>query len=290
MRRLRNVTEGRGGSAGIHVRVFVAGATGALGRAVVLRLLEDRHVVRAIAPRSAGAVAPPGVELLDADPVADDLVELVRGCDAVADVSTSVCTAATRRLLDAAVACGVPRYVQQSFAIVYRDGGDSWLDESAPLVATARSSVACRSVIDTEAMIRRIDPQTLAWTILRGGSFVGAGTTQDALIDRLRNRSAVVAGDGSNFLSPLNVADMASAVAAALRYAPAGSTFNVVDEPLRYSDYVDALADSIGVVRPPRTAARRPRDSRRCTNSAARTVLGWMPRHPVWPVRDPAAS
>jgi nucleoside-diphosphate-sugar epimerase len=174
--------------------------------------------------------------------------------------------------------------------MVYRDGGDRWLDEDAPLDESARRSAACRPVVEAEAMIRLIDPQMLPWTILRGGSFVGAGTRQDVLIERLRSRGAVVAGDGSNYLSPLNVADMASAVAAALRYAPAGSTFNIVDEPLRYADYVDALADLIGVTRPPRAAARPLPDSRRCTSSAARTALGWMPRHPIWPSRRAAGE
>ncbi|HEU5363287.1 MAG TPA: NAD(P)-dependent oxidoreductase [Gaiellaceae bacterium] len=269
------------------MRVFVAGATGALGRALIRRLVEERHSVRAVAPRPAGACAPPAV---DADLCAHDLRELVRGCDAVVDLTTAPDTVTTRRLLDASVACGVRRYVQRSFAMVYRDGGDRWLDEDAPLDETARRSVACRPVIETEAMIRLIDPQALAWTILRGGSFVGAGTRQDALIDRLRSRGAVVAGDGSNYLSPLNVADMASAVAAALRHAPAGSTFNIVDEPLRYSDYIDALADLIGVTRPPRAAAKPLGESRRCTNSAARTVLGWTPRHPIWPSRRAAGE
>jgi len=251
----------------------VAGATGALGRALVSRLIEDGHVVRA------EPVVPP-----------DDLRERLRGCDAVVDITTNARAAASRRLVDTAVACGVPRYVHRSFATVYRNGGDRWLDEDAPLVETAQRSVHCRPVIETEAMIRLIDPQTLAWTILRGGSFVGPGTRQDALIDRLRKHSAVVAGDGSNYLSPVNVVDMAAAVAAALRCAPAGSTFNVVDEPIRFSDYLDALADLIGVARPPRATAKPLRESRRCTNSAARALLGWMPRHSIWPSRRPAAS
>lgn len=256
------------------MRVFVAGASGALGRVLVARLVEERHAVR---------VEPAGVEL-------DELCELVRGCDAVVHVATPVCAAATRRLLDAALACGVPRYVQQSSATVYRDGGDCWLDEEAPLAEAAPRSVACRPAVETETMIRRIDPHTLSWTILRGGSFVGAGTRQDALIDQLRCHGAEVAGDGSNYLSPLNVADMASAVGAALRHAPPGSTFNIVDEPLRYSDYVDALADLTGVPRPSRAAGSPLRRSRRCTNSAARVVLGWMPRHPIWPSRRPATT
>jgi len=250
------------------VRILVVGATGPLGRALVPRLVESRHVVQ----------EPAGADLR-----AHDLRALVRGCDAV--VAGAVSPATTRRLLHAAVGCGVRRYVQQSFAAIYRDGGDSWLDEDAPIEAAERRSDPCRSVIETEAAIRQVDPQTLGWTILRGGPFVGSGTRQEALIDRLRSRRAVIEGDGSNYLSPVNVADMAAAVAAALRSAPAGSTFNVVDEPLRYSDYVDALADLIGVERPPRAAVRRRRESRRCTNAAARAALGWMPRHSIWPSR-----
>jgi nucleoside-diphosphate-sugar epimerase len=270
------VTEEQCDSAGIHVRVFVSDATGPLGRALVPRLVEDRHVVRAAPVDAWGDV--------------DSLRDLLRGCDAVVDVAPTACEAGRRWLLDAAVACGVPRYVHQSFTTVYRDGGDRWLDEDAPLDDLAGRAVACRSVIEAEAMIRLIDPETVAWTVLRGGSFVGAGTRQDALIERLRSRGAVVAGDGSNYLSLVNVADMASAITAALRYAPAGSTFNIVDEPLRYSDYVDALADLIGVARPPRIAAEPLRMSRRCTNSAARAVLGWLPRNPIWPSRRAAAS
>lgn len=258
------------------MKVFVAGATGALGRALVPRLVEDRHVVR--------------VEPVDADLVVADLPDLLRGCDAVVDLATAACRTATQRLLDAAVACRVPRYVHQSFATVYRDGGDRWLDEDAPLNETAGRAVACRSAIEAEAMIRQIDPETVAWTILRGGSFVGARTRQDTLIARLRSRSAMVVGDGSNYLSLVNVDDMASAITAALRYAPAGSTFNIVDEPLRYSDYIDALADLIGVARPPRAAAGPLRSSRRCKSSAARAALGWMPRRSIWPSRRPAAS
>jgi len=261
----------------------VAGATGALGRALVLRLVADRHAVRALAPDAADAFAWLGVESLDADLVVDDLRDVVRGCDAVVHAATDVPVDGTRRLVSAAIAGGVTRYVQQSFVTAYRDGGDRWLDEDAPLDDSPRRSPVCRSVVETEASIRRVDPRALAWTILRGGSFVGSGTRQDLLIERLRIHGAVVAGDGSNYLSTLNVRDMAAAVAVALEHAPAGSTFNVVDEPLRYSDYVDALADLIGVARPPRVAREPLPRSRRCTNAAARTVLGWMPRHPIWP-------
>lgn len=244
--------------------------------------------MRAIAPRVPAAFTAFRVEWVDADLLVDDLFELARGCDAVVHVATGDVdgrrlTGGTRRLLDAAIACGVQRYVQQSSVTAYTGGGDGWLDEDARLDETPRRSGACRPIIETEAMIRRVDSRLLAWTILRGGALVGAGSRQDLLVDRLQARRAVVAGDGSNYLSPLNPADMASAVLAALEHAPAGSTFNIVDEPLRYSDYVDALADLVGVARPPRATRAPLPESRRCTNRAARAALGWVPRHSIWP-------
>ena len=60
--------------------------------------------------------------------------------------------------------------------------------------------------------------------------------------------------------------------------APAGSTFNIVDQPLRYRDYVDALSDGIGAARPRRAPELPLPPSWRYANEAARTVLGWMPR------------
>jgi nucleoside-diphosphate-sugar epimerase len=258
------------------VRIAVAGATGVLGRALVPRLAEEGHSVRTVTRR----------ELL-----AGDLLELVRGCDAVVHLvgdtpaasSSPANGVGTRRLLAAAVDRGVTRYVQQSFSVAYRDGGDSWLDEAAPLDASARRFAVCAPVIERETMLRRVDPQTLAWTIFRGGPFVGPGTRQDALIERLLAHRALVAGDGRNYFSPLNVGDMAAAIVVGLERAPAGSTFNIVDEPLRYGDYVDALADLLGVGRPRRGGTRSAPGSRRCTNAAAAVLLGWTPRRPIWP-------
>jgi nucleoside-diphosphate-sugar epimerase len=281
------------------VIVLVAGATGVLGRALVPQLISHRHRVRAIARNTSTADLPAGVELIDADLLKDDLLELVHGCDAVIHIATAIPTspsaaeawdltarlrtAGTRRLLDAALACRVRRYVQQSITMAYHDGGDVWLDEETPLDDSPERAAICAPVIAMETMIRKIAPQTLAWTILRGGSFVGAGTGQDTLIERLRAGHVVVVGDGSNYVSLINVADMASAVVASLELAPAGSTFNIVDEPLRNGDYVDAVADLIGASRPSRAATLPLPPSWRCTNRAAQAALAWMPRNSIWP-------
>jgi nucleoside-diphosphate-sugar epimerase len=288
------------GSSGAEMRVFVAGATGVLGRALVPQLLAGGHSVRAIARRAPAVDLPVGFELLEADLLEDDLHALVRGYDAVIHIATAIPrdpsargawdrtarlrTFGTQRLLDATLACHVPRYLQQSIVMAYRDGGDAWLDEQAPLDDSPQRAAICRPVIAMEKMIRKFGPHRLAWTILRGGAFVGAAdTSESALIEKLRLGDVVVAGEGSNYFSPINVTDMASAVVAALELAPAGSTFNIVDEPLRYGDYVDALADLIGVARPPRARALPQPPSWRCTNQAAQAVLRWMPREHIWP-------
>jgi nucleoside-diphosphate-sugar epimerase len=287
------------------MKVFVAGATGVLGRALVPRLIAAGHSVRAIARHTSAADLAAEVELISADLLEDNLFDLVRGCDAVVHIATAIPrepyslrnweatarlrTAGTRQLLDAARACCVSRYVQQSIVMVYRDGGDAWLDEQAPLDHGPDRAAVCGPVIEMESMIREVRPQALAWTILRGGSFVGAGTSDSALVEGLRAETVAVAGNGSNFLSPVTVNDMASAVVASLELAPAGSTFNIVDEPIRYGDYVDAIADLIGVPRPPRLTRRSP-PSWRCTNEAAQTTLEWMPREPIWPYAAAAAG
>jgi nucleoside-diphosphate-sugar epimerase len=287
------------------VKVFVAGSTGVLGRALLPLLVAAGHDVRAIARRVPAAVPPAGVELHAADLLEDELDALVRGCDAVVHIATAIPadpaapdawlrtarlrTTGTRRLLDAAHACGVPHYVQQSVVMAYRDGGGAWLDEQTPFDDSPGRAEICGPVAAMEAMIRKVDPRALAWTILRGGTFVGAGTAQDALVRQLRSGRLVVAGDGSNYVSPVNVTDMAAAVAAALERAPAGAALNVVDEPLRYGDYVDALADLVGAARPRRAPALPSPPSWRCTNAAAQAALGWLPRASIWPYTTHAA-
>ena len=278
--------------------VLVVGATGVLGRALIPLLIAGRHRVLAIARDASTADLPAEVEAIDANLLEDDLLELVHGCDAVVHIATAIPsdasavgawdttarlrTEGTRRLLNAALASRVRRYVQQSIVMAYRDGGDAWLDETAPLDDSPERADICGPVIEMEEMIREVRPRVLGWTILRGGSFVGVHG-ESTLIDKLRTGQVVVAGDGSNYVSLVNVEDMASAVAASLEFAPAGSTFNIVDEPLHYGDYVDALSDLIGVTRPRRAAELPLPPSWRCTNRAALTSLGWMPRERIWP-------
>lgn len=286
------------------MRIFIAGATGVYGRALIPRLLArgDEVVALARSVDQAHAIALPGVQLIEGDLLHEDPERLRRamaGCDAAAHLATAIrpgatgvdgtnTTAAlridgTRRLLDAAVAAGVRRYAQQSIVMAYPDGGDRWLGEDTPFDQREERAAAAHPVATMEAMVRALDPGRVAWAILRGGSFVGPDTAQDAVIERLRGGKQAVAGDGRNWVSFIHVEDMAEATLLALHGAPAGSVFNITDEPVRNADYLDQLAAMLGVPAPPRDPAMPRARSFRCSNAAAKAALGWTPTHGIWP-------
>ena len=198
------------------MRVFIVGATGVIGRTLVPRLVEDGDSVVALVRdrEHAQRIALPGVEVVEGDLLemsAAELAPLLEGYDAAAHMATALRAGSpglgttntsaalridgTRRLLDAALAAGVSRYVQQSIALAYVDGGEDWLDGSAaffradPEVAPPHEQM--------EQMIRALDG-TMEWMILRGGVFVGPDTFQDATIAELRAGTLRIAGDGRN--------------------------------------------------------------------------------------------
>jgi nucleoside-diphosphate-sugar epimerase len=287
------------------MRVIVFGATGVLGRELVPLLLGRRHTVVAPvrSPEKARALAEAGVELHPGDLLSPEtqerLPELMAGCRAAVHIATAIPrdsgapgaweantrlrTEGTRALLDAALAAGVERYVQQGIVMAYVDGGDRWLDESTPLDDSPDRARVCRPVIEMEGMVGAVAPERMAWCILRGGSFQGPGTAQDRTLERLREGIERVPCDGRSYISPVHPADMGAAVAIALERAPGGSVFNVNDEPVRQGEYLDRLAALVGAPRPERDPSRECPPSFRCSSAAAREALGWEPTHSIWP-------
>ena len=287
------------------LNIAVVGPTGVLGRALIPILLQNGHTVRALARSVAKArtLLPAGVSIVECDLLAADIDEhlpsMLEGCDAVVHIATAIPrdftapnawekntrlrTDGVRSLLQASLIAGARRYVQQSITMAYPDRGDQWITEDTPLdTSPARASI-CGPVMTMEQLVRDIAPGRLAWCILRGGTFVGEGTFQEDTMQRLRAGQVSVACDGRNFTSLIHVADMATAVAVAIEHAPAGSTFNIVAEPLRQGDYLDRLADALGVSRPLRDAAVACPPSWRCSNQAARATLKWLPQHDIIP-------
>ena len=283
------------------MHVFIAGATGVLGRALVPRLLSHGHSVRALVRSPEKAPIKQERHLIEvvqgdllAAETARQLPEMMRGCDAVMHIATAIPrnTSApgvwdtntrlriegTRSLLDAALASHVQYYFQQSITMAYIDGGDAWLDENTPLDASPRYE----PVIRMEEMVRTVPLERMPWCILRGGSFVGRGTMQRQVIESIQAGTMVVPCDGSNFDSFVNVEDMAHAFVLALTNAMPGTTFNVVAEPVRNGDYLDHIATLLSAPVPPHDPSQPCPPSQRCSNEAAHTFLGWQPEHSIY--------
>ena len=218
------------------MKVLVVGASGVLGRALIPLLLDAGHTVRALSrhPLKSGL----GVESVAGDLLKSDLSPIVEGCEAVVHAATAIPsnpsqpgawtlntqlrTLGTRRLVDAAQAAGVQRYVQQSIIMAYADGGDAWLDETAPFDSSPARAATVEPVREMESLVRA---SSLDWCILRGGQFAGPGTAQDRLLEALASGTATVPCTGAYFISPIHPADMASAAVAALAItAPRTST------------------------------------------------------------------
>ena len=289
------------------MRVFIVGATGVIGRRLVPRLLArgDEVVALVRSLERATAIAGPGVELFEGDLLHQDpeqLGRMLKGCDAAAHLATALRpgspglgttntnaalrTDGTRLLVAAVQQAGVPRYIQQSITMSYIDGGDTWLNEQTPFFQGADPRTSSGPVVEMEAMVQALDPEKVAWAVLRGGSFVGPETREDAVIAGLRSGSVHVPGDGSNWVSLVHVWDYAEAVELAIHSEVRGAVFNITDEPIRNGDYLDRLGAILKVPAPPRNLTAAAPRSYRCTSAAAKLALGWTPTHGIWPSGD----
>ncbi|MFV2019989.1 NAD-dependent epimerase/dehydratase family protein [Micromonospora sp. LOL_023] len=286
------------------MNVFVVGGSGVLGQQLVPMLLENACRVTVMAPGARLRHLPTGVETVPASLVGPETAELLRGRLAGEHVVVNLASAipadprapggwelnsrlrryGTRVLVEAVRAAGVPQLVQMSITMAYADGGDRWLDESAPFDSDPARVGLVQPVTEMESIVTRLDPSEVRWTVLRGGRFVGPGTGQDAQQTALRAGRLSVAGSGQSFMSMVHVRDYAAAVVAAVRVGPAGLVCNVTAEPVRQAEYLDVLAHLVGAARPASDPIAAPDlPSQRVSSDRARRELGWQARHGVWP-------
>ena len=290
------------------MKICVAGGTGVVGRRAVPALVAEGHEVSGVArtPEKADlvrswAATPVEVDLFD--PAA--LGAAVAGHDVVVNLATAIPPFskaarakawatndrlrrdASRNLVDAALAAGAGRYVQESVSFLYADGGEGWIAEDHPVAPTSITA----SALDAEAQARRFtDESGGAAVVLRFGSFYGPDSGHTADVLRFARRGlGTTPGRRDAYLSSVSTDDAAAAVVAAATRAPAG-VYNVVDdEPLTRAAFDDVLAAAVGRkrLRPmPNLAVRLLGDkldhvvrSHRISNRALRTA-GWAPRYP----------
>lgn len=285
--------------------MLAIGATGVLGRDLVPLLLARGHELTVMAPGRRLDALPTEVRgwrasLLD-DGVQQRLPSVLGTQDAVVNVATAIPrdprkagswelntrlrVEGTRRLVDAAVAAGLGRLVQMSITMAYPDGGESWLDESAPLDRDPRRAPLVAPVVAMEDAIRGLPADGPRWTILRAARFVGPDTVQDEHRRLLAVGRIAVAGDPAGFVSMVATQDFARAVADATESEDcAGSVLNVADAPVRRDAYLDGLA-RIDALEPPRRAPEQDPElpSQRVDSSRMRRLLGWRPVAGIWP-------
>ena len=274
------------------MRVFVAGATGALGRHLVPGLVAAGHRVTATTRtpgkverlRAAGA-EPVVVDGLDRDAVTAAVraarpevivhqmtaladMRSLRNVDRVFAATTDLRTRGTDNLLAGAAQAGTRRFVAQGHNFVYeRSGGGPVKTEGDPLVSRPVPSAA-----PTIAAIKHVD-RTVPLTapeegiVLRYGTFYGPGVS-DPLLDAVRKRQMPVIGGGNGIWSFIEITDAAAATLAAIdRGAP--GVYNVVDDdPAPVEEWLPYLAEVAGAKPPDQRMGRvRPGTGRCCSPS-----------------------
>jgi 2-alkyl-3-oxoalkanoate reductase len=302
------------------MRVFVAGASGALGSRLVPQLINAGHEVVGThnSPASAELLEklgakPVRLDLLDAEAVRKAVLEhepeaIVHEATALANLKWSrnfdkafaetndLRTRGTDALLAAARDAGVRRFVAQSFASYryLREGGpvkieDDPLDPAPP--GNAQQSWAAMDYVDQAVT-------AAGGIILRYGVFYGAAN--DGLIEPVRKRQYPIIGDGGGITSWMHLEDGATATVLALEHG-GPAIYNIVDdEPAPVRDWLPVLADALGA-KPPRrfptwlarlvageAAVVMGTDARGASNAKAKRELGWTPRYPTWRIGFPA--
>ena len=299
------------------MRVFVAGATGVIGRYLVPGLITAGHEVTA-STRSAlkanqlkkQGATPVVVDGLDRDSVlravtaaqpeviihqmtALTSMRSFRHFDQEFAVTNELRSTGTDYLLEAAAQARTRRFIAQSFVgwTNAREGGTVKTEEDPldphPLAITASTLAAIRHL---EEVVPQTVPEGL---VLRYGILYGHGAS-DAMLEVVRKRQMPVVGGGTGIWSFTEVTDAATAnVAAVTRGAP--GIYNVVDdEPAPVAQWLPYLASTLGVKPPMRAPAWLGRllggemtvsmmtQVRGASNEKAKRELGWTPAYPSW--------
>jgi nucleoside-diphosphate-sugar epimerase len=296
------------------MRVFVAGASGAIGTRLIPQLVKRSHEVigTATSPASADRVRklgakPVKLDLLDPQAVrksvlgaAPDAIvheatalanaKFTRNLDKAFVVTNRLRTEGTDTLIAVAREAGVTRLVAQSVAYPrYAREGGPVKTEDDPLDPTP-----VEGMTETMAAVGYLDRAVTAagGIALRYGSIYGAST--DGLIEPVRKRQFPIVGDGGGFLSWVHLDDAATATALAVEHdGPA--IFNIVDDdPAPVREWLPVLAEALDA-KPPRhipvwlarliageAAVLFGTDARGASNAKAKRELGWALRYPSW--------
>ncbi len=303
------------------MKIFVAGATGVIGRSLVPLLVRGGHDVVGMTSsaetveqlRSMGATAVV-CDALDAEAVQRAVVEAAP--EAIVHQLTRIPqkldprryaeqfaatdrlrTEGTRNLVDAALAAGARRFVAQSVAFAYTPDGGTTKTEEAPLYLDAPSEFRGRveAIRELERLV--LETPGLDGIVLRYGYFYGPGTAWadgGHMASLVRKRRLPIVGRGTGVWSFVHVDDAAAATLAAVERGPAG-VYNVVDDdPAPVAAWLPVYADTLNAKGPFRVPAIIARlgagkygaemmtKARGASNAKAKQELGWRPVYGSW--------
>jgi len=257
------------GFPGATMRVFVAGATGVIGRRIVRQLVARGHEVVGLARggEKEGIVRrlggrPARGNLFDAA----SLVPLMKGCEVAIRAATAIPTAprprladfamndrirteGTRAMIEAASSAGVRRYIHESVVWVAGTPDGAPFDEDAPLrpVGGLTGTSTGERIAREEGARRGLDV-----AVLRCGAFYASDAAHTRVMgQRIARRALPIIGDGGATWSMIHADDAASAFVTAAEHPRAGVWHIVDDEPVPVREYFMELARRLGA-RPPR--------------------------------------
>jgi nucleoside-diphosphate-sugar epimerase len=301
------------------MKVFVAGASGAIGRPLVRQLVEAGHEVTGMTRREERAVE---IRTVGANAVVCDALDREALATAVGEAAPEIVvheltalphdlalkgdfleptnrlrTEGTRNLLDAARTASARRFVSHSVAFFYAFEG-AWIkDEEAPLLEEAPRpfGAAARAIHDLERQVT--SAEGIEGVVLRYGWFYGPGTHFAAdgwQAKEAGRRRLPIVGKGTGTYSFIHVDDAAAATVAAVERGAPG-VYNVVDDdPAPMREWVPLYAEAVGAKKPmrvptwlaklvagPATEMMAIR-LRGASNAKAKRELGWQPRYPSW--------
>lgn len=299
------------------MRVFVAGANGAVGRRLVPMLVARGHQVvgtttserskEAVRAMGADAVVVDGLDAAEIgeavaraepDAIIHEMTALsgapdFRHFDSWFALTNRLRTEGTEHLLAAARASGVKRFVAQSFTGWSNSRKGSWIKTEDDLLDPNPVKEQTETLAAIKFLERAVLDAPLEGIVVRYGGLYGPGSSE-TLAEVLRKRMFPVIGNGAGIVSSTHVDDAAGGTVAALERGERG-VYNIVDDdPAPTREFIPAIAEALGAPKPLHipvwlgrllagdVAVTMMTEGRGSSNAKAKRELGWEPIWPSW--------
>ncbi len=298
------------------MNVFLAGATGAIGRRLLPMLVKEGHKVVAMT-RAPEKIR--DLEAMGAEPVLCDVFDVSGLNDVVKRAAPEIiihqltsfgATArdplaetnrlrieGTGNLVAAARAAGARRFIAQSISFLCAPKGVGLTDENTPLYLDAPE--AFRPLVEAVAELERqtLSVDGIEGIVLRYGHFYGPGTfyaSDGSIAASVRNGQMPIIGNGTGIYSFIHVDDAAAATILALTRGAPGIYTIVDDAPVPISEWLPVYAELLGALTPERMAETvaletigaflvyMMTEQHGASNTKAKRELGWQLAHGSW--------